>query len=325
MTEATPTPIIAVVGSLNVDMILYVPHLPSPGSTVAADDCAYRYGGKGANQALAACLQGGIASLVGCVGTDSYGRNYLDYLMRQGLNVTGVTTRQDAGTGSACILVNPEGENSIVTLAGANGFLSADDVLAQDAVMNSADVVLCQFETTLDATLAALRQATALGKTTILNPSPLLPDFPWGEPKIDFLIANEREAAALLGYFVEDTSGAPQIRETMAGLGVSTLIITRGAQPTLAFSAHQALKVPPPEVEVLDTVGAGDAFAGTFAVRWAETHDLLGSLRKANIAGALTTTRRGAQESMPGREEVDNFTSRPLTTDTGENNLTEGS
>jgi len=176
--------------------------------------------------------------------------------------------------------------------------------------------VLCQLETTVEATVAALQHAAALGKTTVLNPSPLQTEFPWGKLAIDFLIVNEREAAALLGYFVESTAEAPQIRDTMADLGVSTMVVTRGPQPTFAFSAHQALTVPPPEVEVVNTVGAGDAFAGAFAVHWAQTHDLLSALRKANIAGALATTRHGAQEAIPTREEVEAFTARPLTTAT---------
>jgi len=305
------TPTIAVVGSLNLDTIVSVPHLPQAGGTVTAEGWEMRYGGKGANQALAACRQGAIVSMIGCVGNDSYGPAYLDYLMSQGMNVTGISTRIDCGTGSALVYVNPEGENSIVVLRAANGLLTRDDVLAQSTVLETADIVLCQLETTLEATVAALRRANELHKTTIFNPSPLLAEFPWGHVTLDFLIVNERESAALLGFFAESTSDAPQIRAKMAGLGVSTLIITRGPLPTFAFSAHQALKVPTPQVDVVDTVGAGDAFTGAFAVHWGQTRDLLGSIRKANIAGALTTTRPGAQEAIPTREEVDDFGKKP--------------
>lgn len=310
MTEPVANPTVAVVGSLNIDTLLSVPRFPEAGQTVASTGWSARLGGKGANQALAACRQGAIASLIGCVGADTNGSTYLDYLAGEGLNVAGVLQREDAATGTAYVLVNPAGENCIVTLAGANGLLSAEDVLAQTAALDSADIVLCQMETTLAATIAALQHASKLGKTTMLNPSPLHPEFPWGQVAVDFLIANEREAAALLGYFVESTAEAPQIRATMADLGVSTLIVTRGAEPTFAFSAHQALKMPPPAVEVVDTVGAGDAFIGAFAVRWAQTLNLLGSIRRANIAGALATTRPGAQEALPTREEVEAFSRR---------------
>ena len=311
MTAPVATPTIAVVGSLNVDTLLAVPHFPEPGNTVIANNWQTRYGGKGANQALAAARQGAIVSLIGCVGNDTYGQPYLDFLASEGLNITSVRMTEDAGTGTAFVFVNPKGENSIVCFGGANSQLSAHDVYSQDAAIATADIVLCQMETTTEATLYALRRAAELGKTTMLNPSPLNTEFPWGDVPIDFLIANEREAAALLGYFVESTREAAQIRATMADLGVSTLIITRGGEPTFAFSAHQALKVPPPAVEVVDTVGAGDAFTGAFAVHWAQTHNLLQTLRKANIAGALTTTKPGAQEAIPGREEVDTFGQQP--------------
>lgn len=314
MTGSAPAPVIAVVGSLNLDTLLSVPCLPEAGNTVSATGWETRYGGKGANQALAACRQGGIVSLIGCVGDDDYGQAYLNHLAGEGLNVTGVLRRAGASTGSAYILVDPAGENCIISLPGANALLGAEDVLAQTAAIDSADIVLCQLETTPDATIAALQHASGQRRTTILNPSPLRADFPWGQIAVDFLVVNEREAAALLGYFVESTAEAPRVRATMGDLGASTLIITRGAQPTFAFDAHQALKVPPPAVEVADTIGAGDAFAGAFAVHWAQTRNLLAALRKANIAGALATTRRGAQEAIPTRDQVDAFTARPAAT-----------
>jgi ribokinase len=137
------------------------------------------------------------------------------------------------------------------------------------------------------------------------------PNFPWGQVPVDFLIVNEREAAALLGYIVESTSEAPTIRSQMTDLGVGTLIITRGPEHTFVFNNKQAFKVPPPAVDAVDTTGAGDAFAGAFAVHFAQTHELLGSVRKANIAGALTCTRLGAQDAIPLREEVDSFGKPP--------------
>jgi ribokinase len=207
--------------------------------------------------------------------------------------------------------VDARGENFIVTLAGANQMLTAADVLSSNALLETADVLLCQLETPVEAVVCALQHASSLGKVTMLNPSPLSADFPWGQVLVDFLIVNEREAASLLGYFVESTAEAPQIRAQMADMGVNTLIITRGPEPTFAISAHQALKVPPPTVHVLDTVGAGDAFAGAFAVYWAQTGNLLQSVRLANIAGALATTRSGAQDAIPTREEVESFGKAP--------------
>jgi len=311
MTDQPPSPTIAVVGSLNVDTLLAVPDLPQAGHTVAASGSESRFGGKGVNQALAALRQGGNVSLIGCVGSDAAGQAYYEHLLAQGLNMTGVVQYANTNTGSAYICVDARGENFIVTLAGANQMLTAADVLSSNAVLEGADVLLCQLETPVEAVVCALQHASSLGKVTMLNPSPLSAEFPWGQVMVDFLIVNEREAASLLGYFVESTAEAPQIRSQMADMGVNTLIITRGPEPTFAISAHQALKVPPPTVHVVDTVGAGDAFAGAFAVHWAQTGNLLQSVRLANIAGALATTRSGAQDAIPTREEVESFGKAP--------------
>jgi ribokinase len=307
MTPPTPTPNIAVIGSLNVDTIYRVSHFPEVGATVAATDVQRRFGGKGANQALAAARQGAQVSMICSVGNDGEGNSYLDYLAAQGLNVSGAQVLEGVETGAACINVKPNGDNTIVCAAGANAYLTGDHVATQSELLDAADVLLCQFETPVESLVWALQRASELGKTTILNPSPQNTEFPWGQVAIDFLIVNERESAALFGYFVQDTNEAPQLRGQMADLGVSTLIITRGADPTIVISAHQAFKVPPPAAEVVDTTGAGDAFAGAFAVHWAKTHNLLVSIRKANISAAISTERLGAQESLPTFDEVENF------------------
>ena len=311
MTEPNPTPSVVVVGSLNVDTLLNVPWLPEVGATVAASGLERRYGGKGANQALAALRQGAYTSLIGCVGDDGKGPAYMDYLESSGLNIAGVNNLADLETGSAYITVGPSGQNTIVCVPGANAWLSAELVAEQHALLESADVIVCQFETPIESVVTALQFAAEHGKTSILNPSPLSTEFPWGQVPIDFLVLNERESASLFGYFVEDTQDSAQLRSQMADLGVSTLIITRGADPTLVFSAHQSFKVPPPAVEAVDTTGAGDTFTGAFAVHWAQTHNLLLSIRKANIAGALATQRIGAQDAIPMRDEVDAFGKTP--------------
>ena len=311
MSESTASTNVAVVGSLNLDTLLSVPRFAEPGATVAASAWESRFGGKGANQAIAACRQGAQVSLVGCVGDDASGRAYLKYLGEQGIDVTGVQPLESVQTGRAYVCVDPHGTNTIVTASGANGYLSAEMVLHQHTILENADVVLCQLEVPLEATISALQRATELGKTTILNPSPMNSHFPWGQVPVDFLIVNESESETLLGHHVESTSEAATIRSQMADLAVGTLIITRGKEHTFMFSSKQALKVPPPSIRAADTTGAGDAFAGAFAVHYAETRDLLGSLRKANTAGALTCTRLGAQDAIPMRDEVDNYGKAP--------------
>lgn len=315
MPETATPPHVAVVGSLNLDTLLSVPHIAQAGATVAATSWESRYGGKGANQAIAASRQGAQVSLIGCVGDDASGRAYRAYLTEQGLDVEGVQPLESVQTGRAYVCVTPQGTNSIVTASGANGYLSAEMVLHQRAALEHADVVMCQLEVPLEATVSALQRASELGKITILNPSPMNPDFPWGQVPVDFLIVNESEAAALLGHEIESTGEAATVRSQMVDLAVGTLIITRGSEHTFIFSAKQALKVPPPAVDSVDSTGAGDAFAGAFAVHYAQTKDLLGSLRKANTAGALTCTRMGAQDAIPMRDEVDDFGKPPVQAD----------
>jgi ribokinase len=316
MSQNPASPNVAVVGSLNLDTILTVPHIAEPGSTVAATSWESRFGGKGANQAIAASRQGATVSLIGCVGSDASGRAYRDYLSSQSIDVTGLQPLDSVQTGRAYVCVDPQGTNTIVTASGANGYLSAQMVLHQHTALENADVVMCQLEVPLEATISALQRATELGRITVLNPSPMNSHFPWGQVPVDFLIVNEREAAALLGYQVESTGEAATIRSQMADLSVGTLIITRGKEHTFLFSSKQALKVPPPAVKVVDSTGAGDAFAGAFAVHYAQTGDLLKSLRLANIAGALTCTRMGAQDAIPMRDEVDSFGKAPETRNT---------
>lgn len=311
MTNRTLTPNIVVIGSLNVDTLLSVHMLPKPGETVSATAQETRYGGKGANQALAAARQGGIVSLIGCVGNDPRGSAYIEYLMAQGINIAPVMAFDGHRTGSAYIVINPEGQNQIVSVRGANALLGADIVSGNDEVLNSADVILCQFEAPEAAVLHALEIAARGGKTSILNPSPTMDDFPWGDVPVDFLVVNEIEAQDLFDINVTETTDAPAIRAQLPELAVGTLIVTRGAEPTIVISAKQVFKVPPPPVKPVDTTGAGDAFTGAFAVHWAQSHNLLASIRKANIAGALTTLGIGAQDAMPTREMVESFVLAP--------------
>ncbi|OAI58068.1 hypothetical protein AYO49_01435 [Verrucomicrobiaceae bacterium SCGC AG-212-N21] len=321
MSEDSATPSVAVVGSLNLDTLLTVPYFAEPGSTVAATSWESRFGGKGANQAIAASRQGATVSLIGCVGSDASGRAYREYLEKQNINTLGLHPLDGVQTGRAYVCVDGKGQNTIVTASGANGYLSAQMVLRQHKDIEGADAVMCQLEVPLEATIAALQLATELGRITVLNPSPMNSHFPWGQVPVDFLIVNEREATALLGYQVESTGEAATIRSQMADLGVGTLIITRGADHTFLFSGKQALKVPPPAVDVVDTTGAGDAFAGAFAVHYALTRDILKSLKAANIAGALTCTRIGAQDAIPMRDEVEGYGKAPIERTAGSDEL----
>jgi ribokinase len=299
---APGAPRVVVVGSLNLDYIASVEKLPTPGETVAAWGLIRRFGGKGANQAVAAARQGAKASLIGCVGDDDDGRAYCKQLKAEGIDVAAITRTGRALTGTALIAVAGNAENIIIVAAGANGRLTAASIRGAESLIAKAGVVLLQFEIPMATTMAVVRLANRLGVPVVLNPSPLREGFPWSKCKLDTLIVNAGEAQAIFGLPAE---GFAQRRRdwtnALAQCLVAHLIITRGAQSTVFLSATEYLEVPTLKVQPVDTVGAGDAFAGTFATCRAEGLDLLSAIRLANCAGALTTLKPGAQEAIPTR------------------------
>jgi ribokinase len=295
-------PKVIVVGSLNVDYIAGVERLPAAGETVAATDLLRRFGGKGANQAVAAARQGAKVTLIGCVGADDNGRAYLKHLRREGIDVTGMSRSGNAPTGTALIAVDTRGENTIIVAAGANGELTPKSFAAVNRLLAKAKAVLLQFEIPIATTNAVIGFANRAGIPVLLNPSPLKDGFPWGRYQLDTLIVNAGEAQAIFGLPLEGMADRLQgWRKTLAESRVARLIITRGAQPTLCLGSDDYLEVPSLPVKPVDTVGAGDAFAGTFVARRAEGLDLLTAIRLANCAGALTTLKPGAQEAIPHR------------------------
>ena len=297
---------VVVIGSLNHDCIAFVDAFPMPGCTVMADRMLFRHGGKGANQALAAVKQGVPVSLIGCLGDDAVGAEYRKALADHGMDVEAVTIRPGTPSGTALICVNSQAENTIVVGVGTNGTLTADDVMAQSPRLASATILLTQFEVPMPAVIAGIRLAHSLAVATCLNPSPWRPDFPWGEVDIDFVIVNEHEARCLLGREVTSIEDAPWILAKLLALSVHTLVVTRGAASTFAFPDFgPAVEIPVLPVDPVDTVGAGDCFAGVFAARWAEHRDLHSALRAATVAASLSTLEAGAQEAVPSRAQVE--------------------
>ena len=284
---------LCVLGSLNIDYFTKVKHFAAPGETVLAEDFVRRFGGKGANQAVSAARQGVEVRMIGCVGNDEMGVAYRARLETEGIDISRIQTTSSQ-TGAAFISIDSTGENTIVVAPGANGLLGASEVDAAKEDIESAGALLLQFETTVAAVRRAVEIATDAEVPVILNPSPFRAGFPWSELPIDYLIVNEGEAA--------------QIDERLANseaLLVKNLIITRGAKSVLVYGMEEELEVPVIEVDPVDTVGAGDAFAGAFAAYCLAGDDLETAVGYAQVAGALTTLKIGAQEAIPTREEVE--------------------
>jgi ribokinase len=297
---------VVVIGSLNFDTIARVDEFPQPGNTIIASELTFRLGGKGGNQAIAAARQGADVMMIGSLGDDSAGTTYLDVLKQRRVRTEGIYVRQGTPTGTAMICVNNEGENTIVVGLAANNTLTAEEVRDQQQWIAMGNIMLAQFEVPMEAVVEGLKLAKPLGTIACLNPSPWREGFPWGEVELDFVIVNEHEARQLFGQPVESMGDIGWIREKTTAMGINTVIVTRGAESTLAFSNRgPSLEVPTMTVNAVDTVGAGDCFAGVFAARWAETRMLEIALRAASVAGSLATTKPGAQEAIPDRDATD--------------------
>ncbi len=304
MSRATNA-VIAVVGSLNVDLVADVQRLPRPGETVSAQGLIRRFGGKGANQALAAARQGARVNLIGCVGDDPEGRSYLDQLRRESVNVSTIKTARGTGTGTAFIAVDAAAENQIIVHPGANGLLSAATVRNQRARIAVAGALLTQLEVPLEAVLAGIEIANESGVKVVLNPSPVNAEFPWGGPRIDFLIVNQAEAEALFGK--PATTLETDTAAWLAALEekkVGSLIVTRGPASVLTLYEGVFAAVPAHTVEAVDTVGAGDTFAGVFTAQHHNGKPFLEAVRWAAAAAAMCTLKPGAQEGIPMAGDV---------------------
>lgn len=292
---------IAVIGSSNTDMVARTPRLPRPGETVMGGTFAMLPGGKGANQAVAAARLGGEVTFIARVGTDVFGDDAVRGFEAEGIDTRYIVRDPDAPSGVALIGVDEAmGENSIIVAPGANARLSVADVEAARAVIESADVVVCQLETPLETVAAALRIAwEEHGPRTILNPAPAQPLSPELLRMVDVLTPNETE----LGIIGGDA-------KALCVQGVGTVVVTLGAAGarlvTKARREDQELPGCPVE-RVVDTTAAGDCFNGALAVALAEGATMADAAAFANAAAALSVTRPGAQPSLPTRAEVERF------------------
>jgi len=304
MSKQSRPPKVTVVGSMNIDYVSTVGDLPASGETVSAEEFATLRGGKGANQSIAAHRQGADVCLFAAAGKDENGQAYRNALEKEGISTDHIQL-VSAATGAAFITVDRNGENTIVISGGANDFLSKESIFNGSQVIQTSDALLAQFEVPQAAVIQAILTANENDVPVILNPSPSNPAFPWLSVQCDFVIVNEYEASELLEFFPTLTD-CSEVRQRMHELRIEHLVITRGSSGTLVFPKTE----DPFEVETLavlpiDTVGAGDAFAGCFAAWIASEAPLEEAVRAANCAGGLSTLGNGAQEPVPDRDKVE--------------------
>jgi ribokinase len=298
---------VVVIGSLNMDLVTRAPRLPRGGETLIGQSFTTVSGGKGANQAVAAARLGAQVSMVGCVGSDAYGEALRGALLAEQIDCQAVGTVEDS-SGVALIVVDDNSQNAIVIVAGANGALTPEVVDRFDAVLQAADVIVCQLEVP-DATVGhALKRGRELGKTVILNPAPASRPLPadW-YAAIDYLIPNESEASALSGLPVDSLSTAETAATRLIAMGAGKVIITLGSQGSLFADGKRFEHFPAPKVKAVDTTAAGDTFVGGFAAALAVGKSEAEAIRFGQVAAALSVTRAGAQPSIPTLSDVQAF------------------
>ena len=303
------TPKVAVVGSLNIDLVCHATRRPDKGETLIGDAFDIFTGGKGFNQATAAARLGAEVTLVGSVGADPFGEMLLTATENEGIDNRFVTKRTDTGTGVATIVIEPDGDNSIIVVPRANMALTIAEIdAAADAIAN-ADVLLLQLETPIAASEHAAAIAKAHGTTVILNPAPAQPLPDSLLAYVDILTPNQSETELLSKMRVsndeEARNAAVVLRARMTHTGTSTVVLTLGERGALILTATTSERVPARAVEAVDTTGAGDAFCGALATALASGETLHAAIAFANAAGAAAVTVVGATPSMPTRAKVD--------------------
>ena len=294
---------ILVIGSLNADIVVCVPHIPVAGETILAETADIIPGGKGANQAYAAGKLGAQTIMFGAVGADRYAEIEKKSLQSAGVDVSHLLVRNDCATGLAWITVNDAGDNSIVVVPGANTTLSEKDIIDNDDLLQNCDIILCQLEIPMQTVLYAARRAKELSKTFILDPAPAPKVFPSElYAYIDIIKPNETELALLTGKNLSDYENASDI---LRAKGVKNVIVTLGEKGAFVNSEVDGKHlVPARPVPVVDTTAAGDSFTAALAVQLASGASLLQAVHYANEVAAIVVTRKGAQTSIPSAAEV---------------------
>jgi ribokinase len=299
-------PRITVVGSINLDMVFQCARLPSPGETVLGNSMCYLYGGKGANQAVAAAKAGGQTSMIGRVGNDDYAEQLLNNLGLHHIDCSAVLRTSESCSGLAMITVDTSGQNCIVVIPGANAQLSVEDIERHRSTIEQSDVVLLQLEIPVETVLATIQLAGRAGVRVILDPAPV-PTHPEDRLlQVDLICPNEYEAASITGLPVTSLDEVALAAENLRQRGAAQVAITLGCQGTYLLDDQGGRIVPAYPIRAVDTTAAGDAFAGALAVYWAETGNLESATQFANAAGALAATKLGAQQSVPDRQAIAN-------------------
>lgn len=298
---------ILVIGSLNMDMSVKTPYLPKAGETVLGDEFTMAPGGKGANQAVAAARLGCPVTMLGRVGKDLFGEQLVENLRNNGISTDLIITDSSHPTGVALINIDEQAENSIVVASGANKHCTPEDLQVLGKTVDEFKILMLQLEIPLQTVEAAAKLAKQHGLTVILDPAPArqLPSSLL--QLVDIITPNETEAFILTGLEVHDAESAKAAAAVLLAQGVKNVVIKLGAKGALWAAENRSEHLPGEKVNAIDTTAAGDAFGGGLAAGLAAGQDMLSALKFANKVGALATTKRGAQPSLPTLQEVEAY------------------
>ncbi|MDP6776033.1 MAG: ribokinase [Candidatus Latescibacteria bacterium] len=298
-------PHVLVIGSANTDLVVRTARLPSPGETVLGGTFFTAQGGKGANQAVAAARAGAPVTFVGRIGADDFGRETLSALEGDRIGTEYVFVDPDLPTGVAFILVDEDGENTIVVASGANAALSPVQLESSAPALDRAGICLLQLESPLASVSHAVAMANERGVPAVLNPAPAQ-DLPPEVLEGLFLITpNESETEILTGIRPDSDAEARRAAQALVDRGVEFVVITLGDRGAFLLAQGRSARLPAPSMDATDTTAAGDAFNGALAAALCGGSSLEEAVGFANCAGALSVTRKGAQPSLPERAEID--------------------
>ena len=293
------------VGSANIDLTTFAERFPKAGETIFGQNFHLGFGGKGANQAVAARLCGADVFMVARVGSDLFGPATIENFKKLGIDTTHVKQIEGLSSGVAPIFVEPSGQNRILVVKGANDALKPADVDAAAAMLQSVDCIVLQFEIPLETVYYTIAFARKHGIRCILNPAPAQAIEMGNLAELDYFIPNESEAETVSGIAVRNVENARECAEKLLAGGVRRVIITMGANGSFLAGSGVREHVPPFAVKSIDSTGAGDAFIGSFAVFMAEGMPELEAVRRANLYAGLSTMGIGTQTSFYERGRFD--------------------
>ena len=297
---------VLIIGSTNMDISASMERLPVKGETLLGTGIHYQYGGKGANQACALGKLGADTTFLTCVGDDGYGHEMVAYLKEAGVNMDRVKYSRRHGTGTAVIHVDARGDNTIVVIQGANLDCDVEYIQANEGCFEACDYVLLQMEIPFDAIAEAIRLGAKYGKKIILNPAPASDQLPRELYRyITYMTPNEVEVGVMAGSEGDLDMSVGKL----LALGVQNVLVTLGSEGAKLYSQNKkAIHVPACRVDAVDTVAAGDCFNGAFVAALDRGDSEEAAMQFANQASAIAVTRRGAQESIPTKEEMETTT-----------------